>query len=760
MQSGLAMPLAIAALIGAVLGSLAPPGLIEAWVLALLLGARCRNALLMLLVMALVAGQVLWARQAQLPQGLSGVDVRLEGRLASVETQEGHERLLVDVTACRPLEPLRMPCDRLRRVRLNDYAQDRDWQAGERWALTARLRPPRGFSNPHAFDYAAWLWREGIDATGYLRSDPDASRREMAGMSLKRLALTHLDAQPLDATSRRWLAALTLGAGERLESQDWDLLNASGTTHLVVISGLHVGLVAAFALLLARGAARLLTPGRWRMVVWPWWAAALAAGGYAWLAGLEPPAMRALLMTLVGLWVASGRHAPGPWQGWWLALALVVTVDPLATWRPGFWLSFVAVALLILAWQGRERPAGLRGWCLALFRTQALLAPWMMAAVLLAFERLAPAAPLINLLAVPLMSVLMVPLGMLGWLLAGVPVLSLACWQVFAWLTQGLEAMLGEAIAWLPLWIAADWQVWPLALALGGIALLWALPGLERHLRASGTLALGMLPLCLEPPVLAQDAVRLRVYDVGQGQLIELRTAQHRLLYDTGPRFRSGFMPLGTLWPTGQHFDRVIVSHDDLDHAGGVPALAEHHVGVMLAPPGSGVATNAMACRAGDEWQWDGATFRFLWPPADHDERWSDNDGSCVLLVEIGERRMLITGDVSSDIERRFLRQVASPVDVLVAGHHGSQTSSGPQLVQELAPRHVIFSAGRDNAFGHPHGEVVRRFRREQACLWNTAIDGAVTLWVAKESEPIVSIMRRLAGTAVEGRCHRVKSHS
>ncbi len=128
----------------------------------------------------------------------------------------------------------------------------------------------------------------------------------------------------------------------------------------MVISGLHVSLVAGFVLLLGRGAARLMTPGRWRLAVWPWWLAAFGASGYALLAGLEPPALRALTMTLVGLWVASGRHAPGPWQGWWLALALVLLLDPLSAWRPGLWLSFGAVAMLILMWQGRPRPRGPR----------------------------------------------------------------------------------------------------------------------------------------------------------------------------------------------------------------------------------------------------------------------------------------------------------------------------------------------------------------------------------------------------------------
>ncbi|EPC03867.1 hypothetical protein L861_00800 [Litchfieldella anticariensis FP35 = DSM 16096] len=756
MRVGLAMPLAVAALMGAGLGSLSLPGLFDIWALALLFAIWWRHALLVLLVVAMAAGQVLWASQAQLPPGLSGVDLRIEGSIVSLVDEGERARLLFDVDACRPLESPRLSCDRLRRVRLSAYAVE-DWQAGERWALSVRLRPPRGFLNPNAFDYGAWLWREGIDATGYVRTEPPSVRLAGPRFSLQRVALAYLDEQPLDESTRRWLAALTLGASERLDSDDWELLNASGTTHLMVISGLHVGLVATFVLLLARAAARLVTPGRWRMAVWPWWVAAGASVAYACLAGLEPPAMRAMIMTLIGLWVASGRHAPGVWQGWWLALALVVASEPLSAWRPGLWLSFVAVALLILIWQRCERPRGVWGWCWALLRTQGLLAPLMAAAVLLAFERLAPVAPLVNLLAVPLVSILMVPLGLLGWLLVGVPPLAQGSWQLFAWLADALVALLSHAASWWPVWEPVYWRVLPLAWMLGIIALLWALPGLARALRMVGTVLLVALVLVIVPPATTSGTVRVRVYDVGQGQLMEFRTATHRLLYDTGPRFRSGFMPLSTLWPSGQTFDRVIVSHADLDHAGGVPSLTEHHVARYLAPVGEDIGVPFSACRAGDGWRWDGVDFRFLWPPRSDLGEWSSNDRSCVLLVEAGEHRMLVTGDVGRDVERRFLRQVPLPLQVLVAGHHGSRSSSGPQMVTALAPRYAIFSTGHDNAFGHPHDEVVRRFRRGQSCLWNTALDGAVTLRLGDAAGMAIAAMRERPGSGVEGFCHEVK---
>nr|WP_163502819.1 DNA internalization-related competence protein ComEC/Rec2 [Halomonas socia] len=761
MCMGWALPLALAALFGIVVGELAPAGLVEAGLVAGLLSWRRWRWMALLLVAVLTAWPVLQAGSASLPQGLSREDLQLQGRLLQVEPQGELTRLLVAVEACRPEAAPRPACERLRRVRLTLFdaeGQASEMRSGERWQFALRLRPPTGFANPHTFDYAAWLWRERIDATGYVRRDPAPLRLSSAPPRPARQGLAYLDRRLEEGVARRWLAALTLGAGERLSDDDWTRLNATGTTHLVVISGLHVGLVAAFTLLLGRGVARLATPTRWRLATWPWWLAGATAVGYALLAGFAPPAQRAMLMTLIGLWVASGRHAPGPWQAWWLALAAVLLFDPLALWRPGLWLSFLAVALLIVIWQGRQRPHGVRGWLWALLRTQLLLAPLMAAAVLLAFDRMAPAAPLVNLLAVPLVSSLMVPLGLLGWLLAWVPPLSALCWWLFGVLAEALYGLLGVAMNWLPAWLPAPWQRAPLALALILLAACWALPGVPRRLRLALSLGLGIVPLSLAPPEVAPGQLEVRVHDVGQGQLVDLRTANHRLLYDTGPRFRSGYMPLADLWSRPQRFDRVIVSHDDIDHAGGVPALTAHHVDEFMAPRGERIGVPFTACQAGQRWQWDDVEFRLLWPPPGDNAEWSSNDRSCVLLVEAGAQRLLITGDVGRRVERFFLLEVDAPLTLLVAGHHGSHTSTGPQLVELLDPRQVVFSAGRDNPFGHPGDGVVRRLRGR--CLWNTALDGAVSWRLGNAAPPRGEAMRDLTAWrgGVGDRCHGVES--
>lgn len=759
MPTGLALPLALAALTGTLIGVLASAAWPQLLGLVLLMGLAARRwrLVVLLMVVALVAGQLWWARGAELPEGLSRQDLAVEGRLTAVSREAGLTRLTLAVADCRPLAAGLPDCDRLSRIRLNAYGAPA-MKAGERWRLSVRLRPPAGFANPGAFDYRAWLWREGIQATGYLRDEPPPQRLAAAAVSPRRRALARLDEQPLDPLTARWLAALTLGAGERLNDDDWERLNASGTTHLMVISGLHVGLVAGVALWLARGVARVVSPGRWRMAIWPWWVAGIGAIAYAWLAGLEPPAMRAMIMVLVGLWVASGRHAPGPWQAWWLALALVVILDPLAVWRPGSWLSFGAVALLILIWQGRPRPRGWRGWLWALGRTQLLLAPVMAGAVLLAFGRLVPAAPLINLLAVPLVGSLMVPLGLAGWALAWAAPLAGIVWGLFGVLARALDAGLEAVTRLAPLWQPAPAVAEGLGVALLLVGLLWALPGLVRWLRLAGTALLACGALWLSPPTIAPGELRVRVHDVGQGQLVALRTANYRALIDTGPRFTSGFMPLTTLWPEGQRFDDVIVSHDDRDHAGGLNGLiVGHSVGRYLAPPGSALPVDTEPCVAGKQWHRDGVDFRVLWPPAGA-AGLSDNDRSCVLLITAGEQRLLITGDAGVRVEHELAARLEGPIEALVAGHHGSMTSSAPGFLAAARPRQVIFSAARDSRYGHPAADVVRRFRRLGSCLWNTAEDGAVTLWLGADGrlEAARPEARRRGG--VGGECLALES--
>lgn len=781
---GLAMPLAVAALLGSLLGRYVDsiPALVAlvGILIAVTLWQRRGAWLVCLCALWWCAHGVFLHESGRLPAAAAGSDFRLEGRIEALQREEGRSRFRLSIERCvafeqktssnressaepreesRGGEALSPGCPATRVARLSWY--DAPALAnGQRWALTARLREPLGFANFDTFDYEAWLWREGVQALGYVR-DNEPVRLAPASFSLRREALARLDAVELSPTSGRWLAALTLGAGKRLDDDDWALLNATGTTHLMVISGLHVGLVATLALWLLRTLSRLFQPLAWRMTLWPWIGAGVAAFAYAALAGFEPPAMRAAIMASIGLWAASGRHAPGWWQAWWSALALVVIVDPLSPWRPGVWLSFTAVAVLIVAWAGRPVPRGARGWVYALLRSQWLLAPIMAAAVLLAFGRLAPAAPLVNLIAVPIVSALLVPLGFLGWLAIAWPPLAAILWWPFEQIAEIVTTLLSLSAAAFPLWEPAASQRLALASGFALWGAIWLLPGITGRWRLAASLTVAVALLNLRSPTLDRDTLVVTVHDVGQGQLVEVRTATQRVLVDTGPRFASGFMPIQTLWSPGQTFDAVIVTHGDTDHAGGLPGLlGMHGVGRWWAPGGGELNLPSRECHEGIGWMQGGARWQFLSPPEDS-RGLSRNDRSCVLLVTSGERRVLITGDAGVERERQWLDALpGAPIDVLVAGHHGSRSSSSPAFVATTRPRNVVFSSGRGNPYGHPDDTVVERFVALGSQIWNTAFDGAVRFRLTPDDIEIET--RRDPGwarrAAVEGSAVGVES--
>ncbi|GEN22553.1 DNA internalization-related competence protein ComEC/Rec2 [Halomonas cupida] len=715
----------------------------------------------------------------QLPEGLVGEPLLIEARVEALHRFPNMQRMTLAIDDCRPIAEGLPDCRKLKRVRVTWYgARSQDAagstatddvvvEQGERWQWVVRLRPGSGMANATGFDYERWLWRRGIQATGSVASSEQAVRLESAPVDARDGLLNYLLHLPLEDHHRRWLAALTLGVGQQLSDDEWSMLRDTGTTHLAVVSGLHVGMVALLVLVMARLVARLLYPRRWRLLTWPWWGAALMISGYAWLVGAEPPVLRALIMSLVGLWVASGWHSPSPWQGLALAFTGVVVLDPLALWHSGLWLSFGAVALLILIWQGRDPGSGAAGTLHAIWRTQWLLAPLVAGLVLLAFGLVTALSPLLNLFAVPWLTLVVVPLGMLGWLTSVIwPSAGVLVWQ--------LAGQAIDVLVWA-LSVAAEFQgvVWypeespglRLAMVMLSIAVVMALPGLAWRLRLVLGMGLLVAALVVRSDTPAPGEARVVVWDVGQGLMVEVQTAHHRLLFDSGPRFSSGFAPLQSFWRSSQQFDAVVISHADLDHAGGVSSLLNDHrveqwyypeAESLVLPQGAGFSH----CRHGLGWRWDGVEFRFLWPPAgDLQTQLSANDRSCVLELEVAGRRILVPGDAGKRTERFWMGAFEGALDVLVAGHHGSATSTGAALVAARPPAMAIFSAGRYNAAGHPADEVVRRLRRAGSCLLSTALDGQIRLYVDDAGRISWRARRRpLVVGAVEGPCHGVES--
>lgn len=599
-------------------------------------------------------------------------------------------------------------------------------RAGERWRLAVRLKHPDSLLNPHGFDYLQWLTARRIGATGSVKT----GYRLESGDGIPAVR-EHLRDQVLallpDNPAAGGMLALSLGDGSVLSRAQWQTLQDSGTLHLFVISGQHISLAAALGYGLV---ALLVRLGCWPMRV-PWLPVAcglalLGAYAYGALAGFGVPVQRALIMATVALLWRMSHRPLSSWKPWALALAAVLLFDPLVILQPGFWLSFAAVAVLVMVFASR---LGRWRWWQVLTRAQWAAAIGLLPFLLASGLPVSWVGPLANGLAVPFVSFVLLPLVLLGmallsWPLLSAPVLQLAAklllmlWGLLDWLVQG----------W-PAWQTAMPDAWMVLLAGVGVLLL-LLPAALRPV---------WLPLILLVPLVwprntvpvAYGRADIWLLDVGQGQAIVVRTASHVLLYDAGPAM--GGMDAGETVVVPflhgeqiRHVDRLIVSHADADHAGGAAAILQQVTTglVVSGEPLRHQQWQAQAC-VDDEWQRDGVSFKqWQWREAP-----SGNAASCVLLVEAEGERFLVTGDLDVAGERALL--TAWPelqADWLVAGHHGSRTSTAQFWLQQVKPHSVLVSRGKHNSYGHPHPLVLARLEYNGIRLYDTAVDKAMRI--------------------------------
>ena len=657
----------------------------------------------------------------------------LVARIRSADNASGGRlRLVVEVTGDEQPHCIDLTG---RTLRLN-WHRPPAVQPGETWRLAAEVRVPWGFRNPGGFDYERWLMANGVHGTGYVRRGERLGPADPALLERVHRAIAE---QVQRFRNRPHLLALATGDGSHLGDEHWSLLRRTGTVHLLVVSGLHVGLVAVFGLVVGRGIGRLVPAWLARMPLGR--VAALvslgAVVGFVWLSGAGIPAVRAGVMAGCGvLAFAAGRAAASVR---WLALAAiaVLIVQPLAPLSTGFWLSFGAVALLLAGLSNRV-PA--YGWLPGLARAQFLMMLGMTPLVAFFAGEAAPVAALANLYAVPWVSVVVVPLVLTA-LAASVllPPLAELCWT-------GADAALSSLLGYLQWLDGAGVRRLPIGLEQLAASLL-ALGCLVRTGNWRGILAClplyaaGLVVLEQRPP---HGEVRVLSLDVGQGSAILIDTSRHRLLYDAGARYASGFdlgeaVVLPAIAATGrQRLDRVIVSHGDTDHAGGARAVLDGvPVESLVADvPGLG----GRPCIRGERWTWDGVHFAILHPPESFGQ--TGNDASCVLAVTARSGRALLPGDIERRAERLLGAQGLEPVDLLFAPHHGSNTSSTGRFVAALSPRIAVMMAGFGNRYGHPHPAVVSRYRQAGADVRITGRDGALT-WRSDTPGRIESLRRQ-----------------
>ncbi|HWN06489.1 MAG TPA: DNA internalization-related competence protein ComEC/Rec2 [Steroidobacteraceae bacterium] len=627
------------------------------------------------------------------------------------------------------------------RVRLSWYDADRLPSAGERWRIRARLRCPRGFSNPGSPDRELGLLRDGIDATGYV-VDGDAA--ELIGESSapdverlrERVAGAIADALPAGPTVAV-LQGLAVGVRGNISDALWEAFAATGLAHLIAISGLHVTGCALMALLALRFAWRLrvLPPTRARLAI-EMTAVVAVTAAYALLSGASIPALRTLAMVALFALLRCLRRSPPLAESLALAATVLVAADPLAITSAGFWLSFVATAALFAA---GSAGTGWRGWVRGFARAQLAITILLAPVLAATFGRLSLVAPLVNAAAIPVFSILILPAVLLGTVLAVfAPAASSLLWQGLGGLLDGSWPVLTAIGGWPLASFAPAAQ--PLALVVAATALSFgALLVPSRGIAAAAAVILGAL-VCGRAAVVEPGAFTLTVIDVGQGLAAVVETAGHTLVFDTGPRWRGGSVAarvslLPYLRARGvRRIDRLVVSHDDQDHAGGFPLVsAGVNVARTMAPPGSR-ANAGETCASGAGWRWDGIEFRVLHPPAGFDG--SDNDRSCAIRVSGPGGSVLLLADPEAAAESLLVGQPIA-ADVVLIPHHGSAGSSSPALIGAVSARLGIASSGFGNRWAMPRAEVVARWRVAGTTVLNTAEQGAVRVRIPSGPGPI-----------------------
>ncbi|CAG4900018.1 DNA internalization-related competence protein ComEC/Rec2 [Paraburkholderia saeva] len=673
-------------------------------------------------------------------------------------------------------------------------------EAGARWRLTVRLKRAHGNANFGVRDAEASLLARDIRSTGYVTAPTTADRLAGsaggAGVTIDRwrgAVRARIDAALADAPHRGIVIALAIGAQDAVSAADWLLMRNTGTSHLVAISGLHIGFVA--------GLAAWFAGALWRRSCffgrdWPLWipaqkisltAGALFAAAHAALAGFNVPAQRALWMLgVVALATISGRSlAPSLVLAW--ALGLVLLVDPWAVVSAGFWLSFCAVAAILYAMSGRlrmhdherrdpepeaTRVTRFRDACLrwlSNLKARLFSSAHVQYAVTIAlapltvywFAQIPLVGPVANAFAIPWVSLFVTPAVLAGVALPG---------PLDAWAFRGAHALLDVLVGGLQTMAGFPWALlrltqpgaWPLAAAAVGVA--WCLAPRGWPLRWAAPLT--WLPLLLPPPSGPSfGAFRLTALDIGQGSSILIETAHHTLLFDAGPGPESTHagerVVVPYLYANGvSALDTLMISHADSDHSGGAPAvLAGIEVRQMLAAlapsnPLWAAARDARAdvvpCAAGQRWRWDGVDFAVLWPDAGPLQG-KPNAHCCVLRVSAagsdsggassdGQARefhrpftALLAADIEAPVERVLLQRDpgALRAHVLVVPHHGSKTSSTEPFLDSIDPLVAVFQVGYRNRFHHPHPGVFSRYLGRHIELTRSDTDGAVRIEAA-----------------------------
>jgi len=694
-----------------------------------------------LLFLAGVVWHLEWAYTGlnkRLPESLEGTTLEVEGIVTglperSLIAQQFQFQILQGPTSFSP-----------RKIVLNYYG-DAVIQPGQYWRFAVRLNRVHGFSNPGGFDYEGWLFQQGISARGYVRNSPAKQLLDAPRIGFRAAALVQLHSlryslkvkleEVLEgAPYGGLLIALILGDRSAVSQDNWQLFTATGSNHLFVISGLHIGMITGFVLWVALSAGKIAGIGRYLPAQKFAALFALVAGFvYALLAGFSLPTQRAFIMIAVLICSLFWNTRYPMSFRLVVALLAVLLLNPLAASSSGFWLSFTAVgALLAFADSSRSPPLNeesgrtyretLINVVPVFVRPQIIVFVALAVPLIFFTQQLSLIAPLVNIIAIPLVGFLVVPLCFIALLLSYLhlptaAVLLAIAHEIVHWLLSLMSLLVSWGSGIVQLHIPQLTSVQLFALSIAALLLLMPTGVCRKSLALPLLLCILPMPSWLSTEGEKVDALRLLVVDVGQGLAVIVQTKNHTLLYDTGANLSPDFnIGSAVLVPTLRAFkisalDAVVVSHADNDHAGGLRGVEGNIPIRNLISNRQGLRSDLplSLCSATNDWNWDGVEFRFLKTGLDSP---SENNSSCVLQIRSGAVSILLPGDIERQAELELALRYGSDLasTVLLAPHHGSSSSSSYAFLKRVEPRYVVFSAGYRNSFGHPHERVLERY--------------------------------------------------
>lgn len=720
---------------------------------------------------------------AKLPQTVWNQKVWVEGEIVGLPTEKpsrfGGRKIQFTLKLFKLNHHAATPAWQIfaPKIRIAWYQQARQAprpKSGERWRFLIKLKPNHYSLNPGGFDYETYLFQQHIQGHGYVLKTRSKGYAETAkrmqvdsNISLQQTVRDQLQPWFKQSAFSGIFSALLYGDKSGISQTQWELLRQTGTLHLMAISGLHIGILAAI------GFGLFGWLWRWSVLYCPvescrqrvawvpkvFWAsvgATLFAVFYMALAGFAIPTVRAGLMVLLVLIFLFMRRRFQVWTALaWVAFAIVL-LDSRAVLSQGFWLSFTAVAIIyhVIATDGF---ANRKAWQQILMLQLALTLG--MSPILAGFYGQIPWVGLVaNLIAVPAVTLIGLPLLMLTAVLillfgSFLPAIAQDLILLNSWLWQLLWSALQAIDDISPAVIGHFWHSGHLSLIsillVYGVLALWLnlkrIPTVWRWRGAGLGIVLffvivGAWHTSNNDLLLGQ--VRMTVLDVGQGQAMVFETAHHTLVYDTGPKYSQSLdgasmaiLPYLSV-EKRNHLDKLIVSHSDTDHSGGTETLLENSPvkSLLSGQPeilNQRLKTNSFSpCTVGQHWQYDQVNFEILSP--ERNARYSDdNDTSCVLKVSTGSQSILVMGDASKQIEQKLIQTFKQNPDqlkatLLVAGHHGSQTATSSAWIAAVKPKWAIFSAGYLNRYHFPNRQVVQRLQNAGVYLINTACSGAI----------------------------------